>query len=417
MVLGRKPVDYDLATDATPEESMRLFRRVIPTGVKHGTVTILHDGRQFEVTTFRRDQEYSDGRRPDSVEFTGRIEDDLARRDFTINAMAIDLVSEDFVDLHGGLEDVRAGIIRAIGVAEERFSEDGLRLLRAVRFGTQLDFRIERETFEALKRLHERIEPVSWERIRDELEKMLLSEHPARGLRLLADGKLLAHVLPELETCIGIPQAGDQDVFEHSALSCEGTEPVPALRLAALFHDVGKAGTLSTGDEASLRFHRHEQLSAELAERAMVRLRFPNALIKRVAHLVRHHMFNYTDEWSDAAVRRFVARVGRGHVADLLALRRADTFGKTGRHSPNGNLAALQRRIEDVLSKDHALSVKDLAVNGNELHETGGVPRGPAMGTVLDFLLETVLDDPSLNEKERLLEIARRFYQERIRTP
>lgn len=413
MILGKKPKDYDLATDALPQETMRLFKRVIPTGVKHGTVTILFKGRQFEVTTFRRDQEYSDGRRPDTVVFTDDITEDLARRDFTINALAIDLASGDFVDVTGGVEDAKAGILRAIGAPEERFREDGLRLLRAVRFATQLSFHLDERTFEAMKSMHRRIEVVSWERIRDELEKILLADHPARGFRLMREARLLEHVLPELYRCIGIPQAGEQDVFDHLLLACEGAERSLELRLAALLHDVGKASTMSETDDGTLSFHWHEQVSRELAESALTRLRFPNSVIRRVCHLVTHHMFHYTDEWSDAAVRRFVSRVGLDSVGDLLKLREADTYGKTGKRSVAGR--SLERRIEEVLSGDHALNVRDLAVNGHDLHAEGGIPRGPEMGVVLQFLLETVLDDPSLNERRRLLEIARNFYETRVK--
>jgi putative nucleotidyltransferase with HDIG domain len=412
MVLGQKPKDYDLATDARPEETVQLFRRVIPTGVKHGTVTIIFKGRQFEVTTFRRDQEYSDGRRPDSVEYAESIVDDLARRDFTINAMAIDLESGDFVDVTGGVEDARAGIVRAIGVPEERFREDGLRLMRAVRFAAQLGFDIEDGTFRALKSLAERIAAVSWERIRDELEKLILSDDPGRGLRLMKDSSLLDHVLPELAACVGVPQAGDQDVFDHSILACEGAPAELNLRLAALLHDVGKAPTLEVSDDGSLSFHRHEHVSAELAVEALTRLRFPKAVIGDVSHLITHHMFNYAPEWSDAAVRRFIARVGQDSIDDLLRLRQADTYGKTRRRTPGQQ--ELRRRIDSVLEKDHAFSIGDLAVNGNDLHAHAGIPRGPEMGVVLRFLLETVIDDPSMNERERLLEVARRFYDQRV---
>lgn len=413
MVLGRRPKDYDLATDALPEETMRLFDRVIPTGVKHGTVTILFKSRQFEVTTFRRDQKYSDGRRPDAVVFTDNIAEDLVRRDFTINALAINLESGEFVDVTGGMEDAKASILRAIGVPEERFREDGLRLLRAVRFATQLAFRLDDRTFEAMKAMHRRIEVVSWERIRDEIEKILLSDDPARGLHLMRAAGLLEHVLPELSRCVGVPQAGEQDVFEHSILACEGAERSLELRLAALLHDIGKAATIEETDDGSLSFHRHEQVSTELAEAALTRLRFPNAVIRKVRHLVAHHMFHYTDEWSDAAVRRFLSRVGLDAVGDLLKLREADTYGKTGRRTISGR--NLERRIEEVLARDHALTVRDLAVNGHDLYTEAGIPRGPEMGVVLEFLLETVLEDPALNERRRLLEIARNFYDTRVR--
>ncbi|MFW6337906.1 MAG: CCA tRNA nucleotidyltransferase, partial [Alkalispirochaetaceae bacterium] len=328
--LGREPVDFDFATDATPEEVMDLFRRVLPTGVQHGTVTVLYKGAQYEVTTFRTESDYSDGRHPDSVEFASTIEEDLGRRDFTINAMAIELPSGELSDPYDGRGDLRGKIVRAIGDPRERFHEDGLRVLRAVRFAAQLDFQIEENTFAAMRIEGARLSKVARERVRDELEKAILSNSPARAMRLLRDAQLLPYTIPELATTIGRSQGSDSDydLFEHSVLVTQFVPPKVELRLAALFHDVAKAWTLEETEDGRLAFPDHDRQSAEVAEERLKELRFPNRTVEYAAHLVRHHMFGYSSVYGDAALRRMLARVGREAIWDLITLRRADVAGK-----------------------------------------------------------------------------------------
>jgi tRNA nucleotidyltransferase (CCA-adding enzyme) len=419
IAMGEEPDDYDIATDAPPTSVMRLFRRTIPTGIKHGTVTVLFRGVSFEVTTFRSESSYSDGRRPDRVEYVGTIEEDLSRRDFTVNGMAYDLLGKRFVDPHGGREDLEAGVIRAIGEATQRFSEDGLRLLRCVRFAGRLGFSIDEATYTALRSERKRIAAVSPERIRDELTKILSAEDPSWGLALLRDSGLMEEILPELYRTRLTPQGRgiDENVLDHSIRTAAGA-PKDSLvvRLAALFHDIGKYRTQEGEAPNSLSFHRHEVVSAEETEGILKRLRYPNAVVAAVCHLIRHHMIRYDNSWSDGAVRRFVRTLGRENLDAWFSLRRADALGKGVPIGATPGLSSLSDRIEKVIREDSALSVGDLAIGGDDLAALG-IPRGPEMGLVLRELLETVLDDPGQNVPGRLETIARRFYQERIRAP
>ncbi len=417
MLLGLPAEDFDIATDARPEEVMAVYRRVIPTGIKHGTVTVFFKGHRLEVTTFRVEEEYRDGRRPESVRFTPSIEEDLGRRDFTINAIAYDLIGSRLLDPYRGREDLKAGVIRAIGDPDMRFQEDGLRPVRACRFAAQFDFRIDPQTLAGIRRQLDTVRKVSAERIRDELSRLLASASPSVGFRLMQDSGLLALVLPELSKCVGVEQRERHcfDVFEHSLASCDAAPRNDlALRLAALLHDIGKPACRQEPRPGELTFHRHELVSAEMSERILRRLRFSNAVVAAVTHLVRHHMFNYEEHWSDAAVRRFVARVGREQIPALLALRRADQVGRCGSRDISPGLIAFEDRIQAVLAARSALSRQDLAVSGRDVMEALGIPPGPQVGRVLEELMETVLADPHQNRKEPLLRIARRFYEERL---
>jgi poly(A) polymerase/tRNA nucleotidyltransferase (CCA-adding enzyme) len=417
IVLKKKPVDYDLATDAHPDEVMSIFRKVIPTGIQHGTVTVLFKGKTFEVTTFRIEGDYSDARHPDSIRFTPSIFDDLKRRDFTINAMAIDLQSGVFYDPHGGMPDLQKKIIRAIGDPLERFEEDGLRPLRAVRFASQLEFTIEDNTYASIRKTLPQLESVSIERVRNEIEKILESSHPSIGLEHMHTTGILSLFIPELSACAGIPQKGKEnfDLLMHSILSCEGA-PSDRLdiRLAALLHDIGKVKTIKTEPDGTVSFHGHEKVSADLSDSILQRMKFPNTIRKKVLHLIRHHMFLYEETWGDSAVRRFISRVGKDNITDLFTLRRADIFGTSTQLQNLPNLEAFKNHIEHVLCEDNALTIKDLAVDGNILHEKAGIPKNRHMGTVLNFLLESVLDDPLLNTEDTLITLAKNFYMRRI---
>ncbi|NBB90244.1 MAG: HD domain-containing protein [Spirochaetes bacterium] len=418
IALRGAPMDYDLATDAHPKDVHRIFRRVIPTGIQHGTVTVLYKGHQFEVTTFRTESMYSDSRRPDSVAFSTSIEEDLARRDFTINGMALDLVSREFFDPHGGLGDIKAKKVRAIGDPARRFGEDGLRVMRALRFATQLEFDLAPATREAIPSALPALNKVSAERKRDELVKTIEAEHPARGILLMQETGVMSQLIPELAACDSMPQGEgvNRTVLTHSAYACEGApRDRIEIRLAALLHDVGKVDTYEEDEEVGMRFHGHDAVSAEHARAILSRLRFSNNVIDAVSHLVRHHMFGYDPtSWTNATVRRFISRVGAEYVGDLILLRRADSYGKAGHAVHDRRLDALEEHVRQVLAADSALSVKDLAVNGNILHEAAGVPKGPLMGRTLEFLLESVLQDPSQNTRDKLVEIARNYYEQRL---
>jgi putative nucleotidyltransferase with HDIG domain len=408
--LARPVSDFDVATDARPDEVMRLFRRVIPTGVKHGTVTVLWKGLSVEVTTFRTEADYGDGRHPDSIRYAATIEEDLSRRDFSINAMAYDLVSGDFVDPFRGREDIRSRLIRAVGDPLERFREDGLRPLRALRFAAQLGFAIDGETLSAIPASLDRLALVSAERIRDELNKILLSPIPSRGLRLMESTGMLALLIPELAACRGVEQKSNHvyDVLDHLYACTDAIRPELVLRLTALLHDIGKPAAKVEAPGREPTFHRHESISADIAEVILRRLRFPNEVLKDVVHLIREHMFAYDDAWSDAAVRRFIARVGVESIDRLLDLRVADGSAIIGKPIDPRTLEPLRDRIKTVLDAKQAFGLADLAVKGGDLAGIG-VPPGPVMGAMLKELLETVMDDPSLNERTRLLLIAEKL--------
>ena len=417
-LMGRKVQDFDIATDALPREVTKVFRRVIPTGIKHGTVTVLFKGTRFEVTTFRIDEEYRDGRRPESVTFSPSIEEDLERRDFTINAMAYDLRENHLLDPHGGRRDLKAGIIRAIGDPLQRFREDGLRPIRACRFAAQLGFEIEERTFACIPRSIYPVTQVSTERIRDELIRILEAPRPSIGLDLLNNCYILWLLIPELVRCQEVSQGQMHryDLYHHLLYSCDAApRDNQVIRLAALLHDLGKPQTMDRSPDGSIHFHRHEELSARLAEKILRRLRFPNQVVKQVSHLVAQHMFHYEENWTDAAVRRFVARVGVENIPDLLSLRRADQLAMIGERFVSASLIALEKRIEQVLADDRILSLKDLELNGDDIKQELGIPGGPIIGVILRYLLESVLDDPEQNERDRLLKIAGRFYEERLR--
>ena len=404
-----KPTDFDFATDANPEDIMRIFKHVIPTGIKHGTVTVLFKGHQFEVTTFRIDGEYSNSRHPDTIQFSPSIYEDLKRRDFTINSIAMNLQTGEVLDPHNGIQDLKRHRIAAIGNPVERFNEDGLRLMRACRFTSQLNFTIEIDTFNALKECKSNLKNVSAERIRDEIIKILKSEKPSIALKIMEQTGILELILPELSTCRGIIQKGyhNFDVLDHLYYSCDGGPSDDViLRFSCLLHDVGKPMSFVSDKEGFPTFYNHENTSTKLAENILERLKFPKNDIKRALHLISNHMFNYTGNWSDAAVRRFISKVGVENINDLFRLRIADQFGMTNTSRNSEGLYEFIDRINKILEKESAFTIKDLKINGTDLIKEAGLKKGPFLGTVLNELLKTVLDDPHSNEKQILLKIA-----------
>jgi len=417
--LKRPVTDFDIATDATPQECMRLFPWAIPTGIKHGTITVIPRSRRYkvEITTFRTEGAYTDGRHPDAVAFIDDIVQDLSRRDFTINAMAFDLAHDTFFDPFEGKKDLARRVVRAVGNPLDRFHEDGLRTIRAVRFATQLGFAVEPETLSAVARCREGLFRISAERIRDEFSKILGAHKPSTGLNLLIDTGTIEAIVPELLTCRGLPQPnhGNQDLLEHLLATVDAVIPdnlseeeLLVLRLSALFHDIGKPSCY-VNDNGVVSFYKHETESEKIARRRLQQLKYSNDVADQVCHLVRHHMFNYEPGWTDAAVRRFIARVGLDSIKDLFALRLADTIATTGKPYSWPNLADFQSRIDRVIEARQALSLKDLAVKGDDLAALG-IPRTKEMGALLFELLDAVLEDPTLNTKDKMLEIAKAKY-------
>lgn len=411
LILGKQVKDWDIATDARPEEVIKLFRRVIPTGIKHGTVTIRYKGLSVETTTFRTESVYSDSRRPDSIAYARTIEEDLSRRDFTMNAIAVRIQDGSIIDPYKGQKDIECKLIRCVGVPEERFMEDGLRLVRGIRFSAQLGFSIESGTLAAIPGALDSCAKVAVERIRVELDKILESPRPSEAFLLMEKTGLLKLLIPELLACRGVEQKGFHrfDVLDHLLRACDAA-PADRLtvRLAALLHDIGKPEVQKKDEKGIWTFYRHEVVSARIAHGILKRLRYPGVVIADVVHLIEIHMFHYEDTWTDAAVRRFIVRVGEACLPDVYALRWADATATTGMEAPAGLNQALADRVQAILDAGRALSLKDLAINGEDLAEIG-VPRGKRMGILLNELLESVLDDPELNTKERLLEIGRKL--------
>ena len=413
---GVESHDFDLATDAAPEEVIAMFCVVIPTGIKHGTVTVRHRGLSIEVTTFRTEADYIDGRHPSRVAYAATIEADLGRRDFTMNAVAAPLPDgKPLIDPFNGIGDIKRGVIRSVGEARERFSEDGLRPLRALRFVAQLGFSVEEKTLAAINPCLDITAKVSPERIRDELDKIIAAPKPSGAFLLMEKTGLLELLLPELAACRGVEQKGLHrfDVLDHSLLACDfaaRTNESHVVRLAALFHDLGKPATRALGDNGVWTFYQHEKISATLCRAIMTRLRYSGAMIDDVTHLIAEHMFHYEDIWTSSAVRRFIRRVGVEHLDALYRLRLADASAIAGREVPADYLAALVSRVDAALAESAALSLKDLALTGHDLIAIGVKP-GPHIGIILNELLESVLDDPELNTREKLLEIAEKLKQ------
>jgi putative nucleotidyltransferase with HDIG domain len=410
LVRGFQPGDWDVTTSAPPEVVADLFPETTWTNI-FGTVTVRTGTLEVEVTTYRSESGYTDGRRPDEVTWATDITDDLQRRDFTINAMA--WVADDLpagrghvVDPFGGRDDLVAGILRAVGDPERRFTEDALRLLRGVRFATTLGFGIEPGTQDAMERLAPTAARLSGERIRDEMFRLLAWDGPtAPAFELMERLGILSLILPELAALRGVEQGKllGGDALDHSLRAADALPANdPLLRLTGLLHDVGKAPTASGG-----HFIGHEVVGAQLVEHRLEALALPRADIERATHLVRHHMILYGPEWTDAAVRRFIGRVGPGQpMADLFALRRADTAASAGPEARDAAAAELEGRVA-ALQGSAVLSVGELAVNGSDLMRELNLAPGPEVGRLLDVLLQAVLDDPSRNEPGALLALAR----------
>jgi tRNA nucleotidyltransferase (CCA-adding enzyme) len=412
MLLGRPPADFDIATDARPEEVIELYGHTfaIPTGLKHGTVTVLTDAsprRHVEVTTFRGEGAYLDGRRPSSVSYVDSLSEDLARRDFTMNAVAYDPVTDAITDPFGGRDDLSRKLIRAVRDPLERFLEDGLRPMRAVRQAAQLEFQIEAATHAAIPKTLDVFRKVSMERIRDELYKLLAAPRPSHGLELMRETGLLAEVIPELLEGVGCTQNRfhKHDVYQHTLAVVDATKGDAVVRLGALLHDVGtpRARQPREGAPGEYSFFKHEYVGGDMADAICRRLKLPNADRERVVAMVAHHMFFYSPEWTDGAVRRFVRGVGgTGALDALFALREGDVAGRGFDEDPEREIGELKRRIAEVAADDAALKVTDLAIDGKDVMRLSGLPPSRDIGLVLERLLERVIDDASLNTREAL---------------
>jgi tRNA nucleotidyltransferase (CCA-adding enzyme) len=418
LLRGEAANDWDIATDARPPDLLRIFPRAIPTGVEHGTVTVVRGPHHYEVTTLRGEGTYTDGRRPDWVEFVDDITADLARRDFTVNAIAVDPLDGKLIDPFDGRGDLARGLLRAVGDARERFAEDGLRVLRAARFVATLELALDPATEAAIRPTLDTYRKVAHERVRDEWVKTMKARAPSRAFEVMRRTGILEVTCPELLEGVGMEQNKwhAYDVWRHGLECLDACQADPVLRIAALLHDVGKPRTRAWSDKTSdYTFYDHDRVGAEIAEPICARLRFSNDDRARIVALVRFHLFHYSDEWTDAAVRRWIRRVGPERVPDLYVLNAADVRAKGRDFEPDLKaLASLEAHVARVLAAGAAMSTRDLKINGHDLMKELGVKPGKVIGEVLDALLEAVTSDPALNEREALLARARVLLAHRV---
>lgn len=415
LLLGMPAYDWDVTTNATPEEIAPLFPESFYDN-EYGTVKVagkhireqfglkegeIKDEELYDITTYRSESGYSDKRRPDSVEWGKTVEEDLKRRDFTINAMAIDIKGK-LVDPYGGQVDIKNKLIKAVGEASERFEEDALRIMRAIRIAAQLGFTIEERTLVALKEKVPNLKAISWERIGAETMKLLASEHSADGIQLMVNTRIMSIVIPELLSTKEVKQGGHHiyDVFTHSleALrACPSSDPV--VRLATLIHDIDKPVVSKAGGERGVTFYNHEVSGARTAKRIAERLKLSKKDQDRVFTLVRWHMFVYESKMTDASIRRFIRRVGKENIHDMMALRIGDRVGG-GSKATSWRLTELQKRIGEQLYEP--LSLKDMNINGAEIMKILNISPSRKVGEILNALFEEILDDSSKNTKEYL---------------
>jgi tRNA nucleotidyltransferase (CCA-adding enzyme) len=407
LLLGRGASDWDVATDARPDDLLRIFPGAIPTGIEHGTVTIVRAGHHYEVTTLRGEGTYSDGRRPDWVAFVDDIAADLARRDFTVNAIAVDPLDGKIIDPFDGRADLGRGLLRAVGDPKERFGEDGLRVLRAARFVATLELTLDEATEAAIRPTLDTFRKVAQERVRDEWLKTMKARAPSRAFEVMRRTGILEVTCPELAEGFGMEQNRWHafDVWRHVLECMDACSGDPVLRVAALLHDVGKPRTRAWSDKtADYTFYDHDRVGAELAESITARLRFSNDERARIVTLVRNHLFHYSSEWTDAAVRRWIRRVSSERVEDLFVLNEADVRAKGRDFEPDLEaLAGLKGHVARVFAEGAALSTRDLQVNGHDLMKELGLAPGRIIGEILEALLEAVIDGACPNERGPLL--------------
>ena len=403
-LLGRAPHDWDITTSALPAAVKALFPRTIDTGLKHGTVTIPVKGENYEVTTYRVDGEYLDGRHPSTVTFTASLKEDLQRRDFTINAMAYS-GKDGLQDFFGGLEDLENGLIRAVGDPAKRFGEDALRILRAVRFAAQLGYEVEEDTVRAMKDLAPTLAKISAERIAAELEKLLVSPHPEK-LRMAAECGITAVILPEFDRCMEMEQHNPHHMYsvgEHTIHALMNVRPDRILRWAMLLHDFGKPSCLTTDDEGIDHFYGHQEASAALANAILRRLKMDNDTRRSVVKLVRFH--DRDIRLTKTAVRRAVVEIGEALFPLFMEVRQADILAQSGfkREEKLAYLASLRTLYDRILEERDCLSLRDLAVHGNDLI-TAGMEPGREIGRLLEEMLQDVICEPSHNDRAYLME-------------
>lgn len=407
MILGKNPKDYDITTNALPDEVETVFKdfKTVSIGKRFGTIAICYNNKQVEVTTFRKEGKYTDGRRPEWVSFSKSIEKDLSRRDFTINAIAYNRKC-GIVDPFEGQKDIYRKTIRTVGSPRERFKEDYLRILRGVRFATELKFEIEDETLKAAKLYSNNIGKVSMERIADEFFKIVTSEKPSKGIRLLESLGILDIILPEINLTIGFEQKNphhEMDVYNHILCVLDNTPPILQVRLAALFHDIGKPHTLTIDEKGIGHFYGHDKIGANMAKKILKRFKAPNSLIEKVYVLVKEHM-NHHSNFKEKGLKRLISRVGEEEIFNLLELQKAD-IKCSRKDSKFEHIIKREQQIRKILNNKETYKISQLKINGHDLINLG-FKEGPKIKVILEYLLEQVMEDPKKNDKETLKKIA-----------
>ncbi|MCR5213467.1 MAG: CCA tRNA nucleotidyltransferase [Eubacterium sp.] len=408
-ILGRQPNDWDITTSAKPEEIKALYRRTIDTGIKHGTVSVMIGNERYEITTYRIDGMYTDHRRPDDVTFTSHLSEDLLRRDFTINAMAYN-DEEGLVDIYGGMEDIEKKVIRCVGKANDRFDEDALRIMRAVRFAAQLGFNIEEETYIAGKEHAGDLKNVSAERIETELTKLLLSPHPEELITMYELG-ITDVILPEFSLCMETPQNSPYHKYDVGRHTVEVIKNVPAtkiMRYAALLHDIGKPLVKTTDSDGVDHFKTHAVKSEEMAEDILRRLRMDNDTIRDVKIIILWHDYGISGNITKKSVRRMLSKMGEEYYESLIEIKKADMIGQSDfrLEEKKDFLNNFMTLHDEIILEKSPLTMKEMAIGGKELIDMGIKP-GPEMGSILKKIFDMILDDPDLNVKEKLLDIAK----------
>lgn len=404
-ILNKIPKDWDITTKAKPEEVIKLFDKVVPTGLKHGTITVIVNKENYEVTTYRTDGEYEDNRHPKDVQFVSSLKEDLARRDFTINAMAYN-ERDGLVDYFGGMKDLKDKIIRTVGESKKRFNEDALRMLRAIRFSAQLGFEIDGILLSTVKELRDNIKNISKERIREEFSKTLLNN--PRRIDILRECELLEYIIPGIDAIYDFNQSNPYhiyDLYNHTIASAEAIEPVLHLRLTMILHDLGKVKTKTTDESGISHFYAHAKESVEIAEKILKNLKYDNNTKNKVLTLIQYHDCTLKTKIS---IKRMLNRIGESLLRDLIKVQKADILSQSPIYAKErlDNLLEAESILNSILAQNECFNLKDLKLNGEDLIKLG-FNRGKGIGETLNYLLKLVLEDPSLNEREKLINIVK----------
>lgn len=406
-ILQKHPKDWDITTKANPEEVIKLFNKVVLTGLKHGTVTVMINKEGYEVTTYRTDGEYEDNRHPKEVKFVSFLKEDLARRDFTINAMAYN-EKDGLVDYFGGIQDLNNKIIKTVGEPKKRFNEDALRMLRAIRFSAQLDFKIDENVLVTIKVLKDNIKNISKERIREEFNKTLLSN--PRKIEILKECEILEYIMPGINKLYNFEQNNYYhiyDLYSHTLVATEAIEPLLHLRLTMMLHDFGKVKTKTTDESGISHYYAHARESVEIAQSILRWLKYDNDTINKVLILIKYHDATLKSKLS---VKRMLNKIGEDLLKDLIKVKRADILAQNPIYAKERllNLINIESKLDLIITQNECFNLKDLSINGGDLINLG-FNKGKEIGETLNYLLELVIQKPKLNEKEELINIAKKI--------